>query len=66
MGKRRKVEVVDSRYQPSKEELEDIIILPGITPEEALRTILEPVEVVTVPEPRESRQCLKWVRTTRS
>ena len=47
----RRVDIVDSRYQPSKEELEDVIILPDITPEEALRTILEPVDVATVPEP---------------
>lgn len=52
---KRKVEIVDSRYQPSKEELEDVIILPDITPEEALRTILEPVDVVTVDQP-ESRE----------
>ena len=31
--------------------MEDIIILPDITLEEALRTILEPVDVVTVPRP---------------
>lgn len=48
MSKRRKVEIVDSCYQPSKEELEDVIVLLDITPEEALRTILEPVDVVTI------------------
>ena len=51
MGKKRKFEIVDSRYQPSKDELEDIIILPDMSPEEALRKLLDPVDVVTVPEP---------------
>ena len=51
MPNKRKVEIVDSRYQPSKDELEDINILPDITPEDALRTILEPVDVVTVDRP---------------
>ena len=51
MPEKRKVEIVDSRYQPSKDEMEDIIIFPDITPEEALRTILEPVDVVTVDRP---------------
>ena len=54
MPNKRKVEIVDSRYQPSKDELEDIIILPDFTPEEALRAILEPVDVVTVPKPEGS------------
>ena len=55
MPNKRKVEIVDSRYQPSKDELEDIIILPDITPEDALRTILEPVDVVTVDRPEGGR-----------
>ena len=54
-ARRRKVEIVDSRYQPSKDELEDIIILPDIAPEEALRAILEPVDVVTVDRPKGGR-----------
>ena len=54
MPNKRKVEIVDSRYQPSKDELEDIIILPDITPEEALRKLLEPVDVVTMEGPEGS------------
>ena len=52
MNKKRKIEIVDSRYQLSKDEMEDVIILPDITPEEALWAILEPVDVGTVPNPR--------------
>ena len=45
-----KVEIVESRYQPSRDELGNIAILPDMTPEEALRTIVEPVNVVKVSE----------------
>ena len=45
---KRKLEIVDSRYQPSRAELEEEFALPDMTPEEALRKLLEPVDVVTV------------------
>ena len=40
---KRKLEIVDSRYQPSRAELEEEFALPDMTPEEALRKLLEPV-----------------------
>ena len=45
---KRKLEIVDSRYQPSKAELEEEFTLPDMTPEEALRKLLD---VVTVDGP---------------
>ena len=43
--KRQTVEIVDSRYQPSKAELEEEFTLPDLTPEEVARALTRPVDV---------------------
>ena len=53
--KRPVVEVVSSRYQPSKAELEeDLRLPPGVTPEDAARALLRPVDVRHISRPRNS------------
>ena len=52
---RRKVEIVNPTYQPSKAEQEEEWTVPDISLEEAARRVLEPVDVVTIPRPRAGR-----------
>lgn len=47
----RVVEFVDPSYQPSKADMEEVFDVPPMTLEEAVRRVLEPVEVRTVPRP---------------
>ena len=50
-AKRPTVEVVDSRYQPSKAELEEEFSLPDFTPEDVARALTHPVDVRYVSRP---------------
>ena len=45
------VEVVKSRYQPSKAEIEEEFTLPDVSPEEVARAILQPSELRYVSRP---------------
>ena len=49
---RRVVEIVNPSYQPSKADMEEAFDVPEMTLEEAARRVLEPVEVRTIPRPR--------------
>ena len=52
---RPEVEVVSSRYQPSKAEMEeeiDLTPLEGQTLEDLARMVLAPVETTIIPRPR--------------
>lgn len=53
--RRRVVEVVDAAYQPTKAEMEEEWEVPEMSLEEAARRVLAPVEVVTIPRPRNGR-----------
>ena len=46
------VELAKSSYQPSKAELEEIIDLGDLTPEEVAKALLQPVDVRYVSRPR--------------
>ena len=57
MPNKRRVEIVDSRYQPSKAELEESFPplsdqYPGITAKDVARAIVSPIEIVHVPRPK--------------
>ena len=52
----REVELVDSRYQPSKAELEEPLEFPeGTTPDDLARAVMQPVRARYVPRPRGRR-----------
>ena len=46
------VELVDPSYQPTKADMDDEWTVPDLTLDEAVRRVLEPVEVQTIPRPR--------------
>ena len=53
----RKVEIVDSSYQPIKAEVEEVLpplpdLYPAISPEDVARAIVDPVEITYIPRPR--------------
>jgi len=51
----RRVELVRSTYQPSQAELEESISLPPMSLEEAVRRLMEPVEIHHIDKPQ--REC---------
>ena len=54
--RRSTVEVVDSRYQPSKAELEEDFTLPELTPEEAVRALTQPLDIRYVSRPSQGKK----------
>ena len=58
--KRRKIVVPDHTYQPTKAEMEEVIVPPeGMTFERAVQAMLRPVEVeeVSAKEWRDRKRC---------
>ena len=53
---RQVVDLVKSTYQPSKAELEEVIDLGGMEPEDVARALLQPVEVRYVSRPSRGKR----------